>query len=803
MLPADHPLRTAQWIWPEAYLYLNNCHAQFRHDFELPAVPAAAPLFITADKGYKLYVNGAYICRGPARGYQRSWPFDEVDVASRLRPGHNWLAIEAYNPGTGTFQYIHHSWAGFLCAARWDGLTLASETKAWPCRRAPGQTVATAHYSMQLDFQEHVDGRCDDRAWITQADYAATPGNGWDGGRVAPNAQWYTGIPFGRPPWEDVEPRGIPLLREAWQTPTGVTVTASGVSAADAPTRANIAWGWWAEMPPPAVWQPAPTGRLCGDWFEIDVPAAGPGCFQAVVVNMGGMVVGNLAVEADAATGGEIVDFLYDPCLRDGIPRPLKPGTGCSIALGNRLRLASGATRHEFFHLLAFQHITVVVRNATQPIRLRLRVRTAGYPFTMTGTFACSDDLLNRIHAISRRTQQLCALDAYVDTPWREQAQWWGDARVQGRNTFYLDGDARLFMRGIRSIAGQRTAQGLTYGHAPTVAHTCILPDFALTWILTLRDHWWQTGATDLFREQWPAVKGVLNYFDSPDARDQHGLLRYDTRFWYFGDWADLFRGETPTFLNLWYLLTLRETVRLLTASGQRAEARAWTARADAHAQLTMARLFDPSAGRFHDGLDADGCPAPRHSVHEQVLAMMLGLAPEAHATMFDQHVLPYLRDEPVAGARPSAFWSAYVMELALDRGHAAEVMAFIRRHWEPMLSTGTTWEGFTWCETEGGSSSHAWTAHPSWLLVNGLVGIRQTAPAWRRIVLEPAFVDGVDHAEATVPAPPGAIHAAWKQLPNGKIVVTLRLPPGVTAEVRLPGRPPRATARPTSHWRV
>ena len=805
MLPTDHPLRAAQWIWPEAYMYLHNCHAQFRHDFELPAVPAVAPLFITADKAYKLFVNGAYVCRGPARGYQRSWPFDEVDVSVWLRPGHNWIAVEAYNPGAGSFQYIHQSWAGMLCAARWEGgVTLATEPSAWPCRRAPAQAVATARYSMQLDFQEHVDARRDDRAWIAQPDYACTPAHGWDGGRTAPDAQWYTGIPFGRPPWESIEPRGIPLLRETWRTPTAVTVAASGVSAADAATRANVAWGWWSELPATAAWQPAAAaGRVAGDWFELDLPAAEAGHFQAIVVSMGEMVVGNLAVEVEGAAGGELVDFLYDPCLRDGRPRALKPGTGCSIALGNRLRLAAGTTRHEFFHLLSFQHLTIVVREAARPLRLHLRVRTAGYPFTMTGAFACSDDTLNAIHAISRRTQQLCALDAYIDTPWREQAQWWGDARVQGRNTFYLDGDVRLLARGIRSIAGQRTAQGLTYGHAPTVAHTCILPDFALTWILTLRDHWWQTGNTDLFREQWPVAQSVLAYFDTPEARHANGLLRYDRRFWYFGDWADLYRGETPTFLNLWYLLTLRETVRLLTASGKRAEARAWAARADAQTQLVTARLFDPSASLFCDGLDTDGHPAMRHSVHEQVLAMMLGLTPEAHATMYATRVLPYLRDEAFAGARPSAFWAAYAMELALERGNAAESVAFIRRHWEPMLATGTTWEGFDWSETAGESCCHAWTAHPSWLLVNGLVGIRQTAPAWRRIVLEPCFVESIDHAEATVPAPPGPIHAAWKRLSNGKTEVSLSLPPGVTADVRLPGRPPRRTARPDATWRV
>ena len=34
--------------------------------------------------------------------------------------------------------------------------------------------------------------------------------------------------------------------------------------------------------------------------------------------------------------------------------------------------------------------------------------------------------------------------DSYVDCPWREQAQWWGDARVQAANTLHLSADPRM-----------------------------------------------------------------------------------------------------------------------------------------------------------------------------------------------------------------------------------------------------------------------------------------------------------------------------------------------------------------------
>ena len=71
-------------------------------------------------------------------------------------------------------------------------------------------------------------------------------------------------------------------------------------------------------------------------------------------------------------------------------------------------------------------------------------------------------------------------------------------------------------------------------------------------------------------------------------------------------------------------------------------------------------------------------------SVHDQTLALMLGLAPAAHPAMPNRYLLPYLRDEPVPGANPSAFWSAYVLAEAGRRGHAAECIGFIRSQRRP-----------------------------------------------------------------------------------------------------------------------
>lgn len=112
-------LKSAKWLWdkyPAAFAEIVNTYCVGRKTFDLDAVPKKAPLFITADQSYRLFINGKFVCSGPARGYQHSWPFDEIDVAKYLKKGKNIIAVRAYNAGRSTFGYITQGRAGFIFA---------------------------------------------------------------------------------------------------------------------------------------------------------------------------------------------------------------------------------------------------------------------------------------------------------------------------------------------------------------------------------------------------------------------------------------------------------------------------------------------------------------------------------------------------------------------------------------------------------------------------------------------------------------------------------------------------------------
>ncbi|MCC7205226.1 MAG: hypothetical protein IT441_09110 [Phycisphaeraceae bacterium] len=797
MLKPNHPLRRAFWIWVTPAEFLHNQYGQFRKDFDLDAVPAKAPFYVSADQKYVLYVNGRYVTRGPARGYQDSWPFDEVDLTPYLRVGHNWICILGYNGGKSTYQYLTQSYAGVIAAGVWGKIDV-STNNTWSGRPTTAYKRDTARYSVQLDFQEQYDARVDDGSWLT----APKLPEGWSMKRSF--------RPYGVMPWHDMEERGIPNLGEEWLPYARACSATEGPCEADYVGWYNIAHGFHREHAKLA-WRNASPAQADGKWLTLNLPATGKDRLAAVTADLGVLGVGTLNVEVTGGAGqGEMIDFYFTEGLHpDGRPIVTAPGTGCEASMCNRLYLQPGVTRHEFFHVMGHRYLVAIARSTQQPLTLKVALRHTAYPLDIQGRFLCDDATINDVYRISVRTQQVCALDSYVDTPWREQAQWWGDARVQGQNTFHLAGDARLVARGIRSIGKQEVPNGLTYGHAPTMSHHCILPDFSLIWLVSIWDYYYQTGDIKLFKEQWPRALRVLGYFRG-EGRQKSGLLGYDPRYWLFLDWTNLHKDGTPTLLNLWYIFALEKLITMAGVARMAKEKKLLTGLYTEQKKRVLAKLWNNKEKLFHDGLTREGKPVGVHSVHNQTLAILCGLKPEHHGAMVEKRMLPYLMEEKVEGGQPSSFWVTYVYSAMRQLGYGRQVVEHIRRNWAPMVPWGGTWEAFPSSDIGGGktqevgngSCSHAWAAHPIYHLVGTLGGLAQKDVGWKRVTFTPTLdVPGVSTSSAAIPAPQGLIESSWTRK-GGKVEVSLKLPRGVEAEVRLPGQKP-AKVRGVKRWTI
>ena len=339
-------------------------------------------------------------------------------------------------------------------------------------------------------------------------------------------------------------------------------------------------------------------------------------------------------------------------------------------------------------------------------------------------------------------------MDVFVDTPWREQSQWWGDARIQAKNTHWLTGDSRLLEQGLHLIAEQEGApDGLLFANAPTTHSGSILPDFCLTWIATLYDLYFQTGRTDFLPEFLPYAESVLQYFEK--QRSENGAIGYDERFWLFEDWGDLPKKPYPAFLNLWHCHILAVYREILSLCGKN------TAETDAKIE----------------------------SEHDQVLALMLDLVPQAKESMLAKRIIPCLKGTLHEGSQPGAFWSTYLLDMAQKLDLRQDALNYIRTHWQHMIPTSTTWEVFDRGNYPGWSYSHAWSAHPLTHIPELLCGIVQLEPGWKKVRFAPLTDAGVSHASVSIPVPMGMLKAGFSKK-SDSFVGLLEIPDGMTAEV-------------------
>ena len=127
-----------------------------------------------------------------------------------------------------------------------------------------------------------------------------------------------------------------------------------------------------------------------------------------------------------------------------------------------------------------------------------------------------------------------------------------------------------------------------------------------------------------------------------------------------------------------------------------------------------------------------------------------------------------------------------YVFEAMKRHGRKAEVIDCIRRWWGVFVKWGLSTTPENWEYPAGWlSACHAWSAHPIIHFHNIILGVTQSAIAWKRIDFEPVFYGrGASGRTAT---PLGEVEVEWKR--DGDMAeVRLVVPKGMTARVRLPG---------------
>ena len=540
-----------------------NIYRQFRKSFVLADVDQANhKVKIICSGQYLLYINDTYIGRGPGR-YDRRWPsYDTIDVSTYVNSGLNTVAILCLYQGYGTGQSMVSPPGLSFELTRSDGgnphQQVICSDETWKSSQALAFNDDAPRINGRQGNIEIFDARKDKSRWMSP-EY---DDRDWLPVKILKHELRVSHF------W-NLSPRDIPLLHEA-KTPA-LQVVANG-------------WGKAALLPPAdkphQLWTDIKRfldqASLCiqhciaPEDAETEIPE------HSAILKLyecSKLYAGYLHLDITGHSG-QIVDCIYMEMLP-----PSKDGKLVLDGLitsenrpMDRFILREGRNRLEVaFGWKAFRYVLLIVHPSPgKPVIHEVSILTREYPFKQTGNFSSSDPELNAIFEICKHTARICAQDAFVDSPSREQQQWIGDGRWTALVYFHLTGDSRLYRRMLVQIGQSQDYTGMIKPRHPD-DHNNIppIPAFALSWIAAFYEYYLHTGDLQTPGEWWSNIEHCLSWFAKHENSD--GLLS-DVPGWFFIDWGkppetmDIKRGGLIAALNLQYIEALLYAAELSSA---------------------------------------------------------------------------------------------------------------------------------------------------------------------------------------------------------------------------------------------
>ncbi len=430
------------------------------------------------------------------------------------------------------------------------------------------------------------------------------------------------------------------------------------------------------------------------------------------------------------------------------------------------------------------------------PSLATLRIRQVRSDVAENGTFACGDDLLNRIQRMVQATEASNLHSVPTDCPQRnERMGWLNDMTVRAEEAIYNFSLARFYGKWIDDIADTQDAAGAIADTAPykwgkRPADPVCASYFLLAWLSYV--HYGDVG---LIRDHYESFARWVDYLV---ARSDHDLVPFSS----WGDWSPpqafaiagsngsgAVSAGTPGPLmstgSLYYQVQL--LAGMADVLGRPEAARRWRTLAGRIAAAFDRAFWDEAAGGY--GSNNQACNA---------FALYVGLVPPARQARVVANLVQDV-DRQGGHLTTGNLCTKFLLEVLARNGRidVAYRIASMRTYpsWGFMLDNGATtlWE--RWENLSGnGMNSHN---HPmmgsvsSWFF-KYLGGIQAdpAAPGFQQFIVRPGIVSAVGWVKASYRSPYGRIRSGWR-LQGSELTLEVSVPVNSTATVYVPGGTP------------
>jgi len=751
---------TAQWIMHPTVQPQSHAVILFRKSFTLDAKPEKFVIHVSADNHYRLFVNGTYITRGPARGDISHWFYETLDIASYLQSGKNTIAAEVINWGPKRSFTFFSQMSSFIM----QGNSIAekvvnTEGGTWKCSQNLACNPKTVEWMTDrttIDFGLYLGNptdsiraelypwgweksNFDDSAWLPAlwCDQA--------GGR---NKQDTGGILFGG--GKLLVPRRTGLLKET-KVPFASIRRTNGMEINN-----HFLKG---------------TGSLSIPAFKkvsilIDQAEETMG-YPEMLVSGGKntriqvMYSENLIVENKSAKGdrneidGKRMVGLKDVFIPDGGKNRLFKPT----------------------YLRAFRFIQLDIETQDEPLVVESFSHFACTALIeLKAKFETDNPSTDWMMEAGWRTVSICAQDMLLSDAAYEQLQYTGDSRVHNLSLLTLSGDDRLTRNALIQFDQSRIPEGLTYACYPNPFHL-IIPSYSLIWIDQVHDYMMWRDDKAFIDGFELGIYSVLDWFEK---RMQSNGLIGKMEWWGALAWPRHYRnGESPTIYtggntlySLHYAYTLRHAADIFEYLGKTNHAIEYRSRAD-QICLAVNSLCKNKDGFYTESPD-----------NKQVSQITNLLAILAEATTGDgaKQLMKQLLEPKDWFGQVDLFLHLYLFEAMNKTGLQDKFLPEISE-WQLMMDRNLTTfveVPLEWGEENQRSECHPWSSAPNYFFFRTVCGIKPLAAGHKTVEIAPSFGE-LTRIKAIYPHHLGNIELDLKRTGN-KMEGSVIIPAGIQA---------------------
>ena len=415
--------------------------------------------------------------------------------------------------------------------------------------------------------------------------------------------------------------------------------------------------------------------------------------------------------------------------------------------------------------------------------------------FATTGRFACSDETLNQLMLMADRAYRCNFVDGVpTDCPHREKNGWTGDASVAAQFAQYRFENTAGYEKWLRDIGDAQLPDGNVPGIVPTSGwgyHWGNGPAWDSALPVVAWNLWRYRGDRAILDEVYPVLVKLLAY--TATKADANGLVRHG-----LGDWVPVDRKhmpETEYTSSCYYHQAQRIAAEIAKVKGLPAEA----AKFDAAAEKTRAGIqakYYKGNGVYSNGRQT-----------AQAVALTFGIVPATERAAAAARLVEAVEKEQ-GHVDVGLIGMKHVFRALSEIGRTDLAFQMLTNPTSPspvewIQKGGTTlWEDWG----DGASRNHIMFGDFAAWAYQYLAGIRLApaadstpavptgAPGFTEILLAPCPIAALAWAEGETTTPQGVVKSAWRRT-GGKIDYAFTVPPGATAEIRLPGEAPLRVA--------